>query len=441
MNNQKWISYALEQGFEAFEIYQALEQTKSVSWFDGQIDSFVTSRVLGTSLRGTVCGKLANYSVEDLSDSNMEKVIADMKAQAKALTSDEETFIRKPEETEKVTSNKKWVRPTNEEITRVLKEVEDKAKAYDSRIVRVSGVHWEEVKNSRAIVNSKGMAVEDGGSAQGLYAGVAAAENGEVKTGFKFKVIEDLSTFDIDSFVEKMCGEAVKKLGATSLKSGQYPIIMEKSAMTSLFNCFTGLFSGDLISKGISPLKDSLGKPVFSDKITVVDDPRLQDAISLANYDDEGCPTKEKKVVDAGVFSTILYDSKSAKKMGAESTGNGFRSSYSSPVNVSPKNCYIVPGEKDLDALCEAMGEGLVITDLAGMHAGVNFVTTDFSLQCSGYWVKDGKRDHSVSLITMAANFLDLMKLAEEVGNDLEWGFGNIACPSIRFSSCAISGE
>ena len=127
--------------------------------------------------------------------------------------------------------------------------------------------------------------------------------------------------------------------------------------------------------------------------------------------------------------------------MGTESTGNGFRASYTSPVNVALKNCYIVPGEKSLDELCEAMGEGLVVTSLQGLHAGIDFVTTNFSLQCSGYWVKDGKRDHSVSLITIAANFLDLMKSAEEVGNDLKWSVGSVACPSVRFTSCAISGE
>ena len=87
------------------------------------------------------------------------------------------------------------------------------------------------------------------------------------------------------------------------------------------------------------------------------------------------------------------------------------------------------------------MGDGLVITGLMGMHAGIDFVTSNFSLQCSGYWVKDGKRDHSVSLITMAANFLEFMKSVEEVGSDIEWSYENIACPSIRFTSCAISGE
>jgi predicted Zn-dependent protease len=44
-------------------------------------------------------------------------------------------------------------------------------------------------------------------------------------------------------------------------------------------------------------------------------------------------------------------------------------------------------------------------------------------------------------LITVAANFMELMKNAYAVGNDLEWKHHSIVCPSIAFKGCAISGE
>ena len=87
------------------------------------------------------------------------------------------------------------------------------------------------------------------------------------------------------------------------------------------------------------------------------------------------------------------------------------------------------------------MKDGLVITDLQGLHAGIDFVTTNFSLQASGYLVKDGKRDRSVTLITVAGNFMDLMKKVEEVGSDLDWSYHQIKSPSIYFKECAVSGE
>ena len=52
MNKQKWIDRALELGLESFEIYQSLTSERSVTWYEGKLDTFTTSKVLGTSIRG-----------------------------------------------------------------------------------------------------------------------------------------------------------------------------------------------------------------------------------------------------------------------------------------------------------------------------------------------------------------------------------------------------
>ena len=87
------------------------------------------------------------------------------------------------------------------------------------------------------------------------------------------------------------------------------------------------------------------------------------------------------------------------------------------------------------------MGEGLVIDDVAGLHAGIDHVTGNFSLQCAGYRVEGGRRAESVTLITVAGNFLEMMKKVREVGNDLEWGLSTVTAPSILFTEVAIAGE
>ena len=184
-----------------------------------------------------------------------------------------------------------------------------------------------------------------------------------------------------------------------------------------------------------------MNEKIFSDKITIIDDPRNTDALSIANFDDEGCPTHKKTLVDQGVFVQALHSTKTANCMHTESTGNGFKSGYAATVGVSPMNCQILPGDHSLEQLCQLMKDGLVITDLQGLHAGIDFVSTDFSLQASGYLVKDGKRSQSVTLITVAANFMELMRSVVAVGNDLDWSYHTIKSPSIYFEKCAISGE
>ena len=71
--------------------------------------------------------------------------------------------------------------------------------------------------------------------------------------------------------------------------------------------------------------------------------------------------------------------------------------------------------------MCQEMGDGLVIDDLQGLHAGLDFVTTNFSLQCNGYLIKNGRKEKAIRLITVADSFLHLMNQVVEVGNDLDW--------------------
>ncbi len=441
MDKQKWIAHALDSGFESFEISQGGKRERSYTWFEGKMDTFVTSRVLGTALRGVMNGKMVNYATEDLSDDAMEQVIASMKEQAGAITSDDAGIIRSPLPIPASPASEGWVKPSAEEIRELLADIERRVKEYDPRIFMVMREGWTEETSSRSIVNSRGLAAEDTGTVQVLSCGAAAREGSEVKNEYRTEIVRDIRTFDRAAFVEKLCTDVLHKLGASGLASGSYPVIFEAGAMTTLFTAFSSMFSGELISKGISPLRDSLGTAVFSEQITVTDDPLNPAATVTYAFDDEGCPACRKKVVDRGVFKTVLHSTMSAARMHAESTGNAFKASYASALSVRPMNCCIEPGEKTLEELCHDMKDGLVITSLAGIHAGINPVTTDFSLQCSGYLVKDGVRDRSVTLITVAGNFLELMKHVTAVGSDLDWNYRTIVTPSIAFESAAVSGE
>ena len=441
MNKELWIKRAKELGIDELEIYEMLSSERELSWFEGNTDSFSTSRVLGISLRAVVAGKQAEMALEQADDDQMDGILKSLLEQAKAVGSADNTALRAPEETEIVKSNKHFVRPSVDEIQETLGAIEKKLLAYDERIFQVGAAEWDDESVVRRITNSKGLKVEEEGTYQILFAEVAAREGEEIKTDYKVEVVEDIASFDQDAYVKKLSENVLGKLGGKSLPSGFYKVILEKDAMTMLFMVMSSMFSGDLINKGISPVRDKLGQKIFSELITVVDDPKNPDCLEVANYDDEGCPTRRKEIVKDGVFTTILHSTKTAMAAGTESTGNGFKGDYTAPVDVKPKNCMIVPGEKSLEELCEEMGEGLVIKDLQGLHAGINPVTTDFSLQCSGYYVKDGKKAHGVTLVTIAANYLELMKNVVSVGSDLEWTYLPVACPSVLFTGAAISGE
>lgn len=70
---------------------------------------------------------------------------------------------------------------------------------------------------------------------------------------------------------------------------------------------------------------------------------------------------------------------------------------------MEPSNFYFKPGKRTLEEMMASIGEGLVITEMSGMHAGANPVSGDFSLLSKGYTIENGRKGRAVEQITVAA--------------------------------------
>ena len=104
-------------------------------------------------------------------------------------------------------------------------------------------------------------------------------------------------------------------------------------------------------------------------------------------------------------------------------------------------NFYLQPGELNLKQMMKKMKRGLVITQMSGLHAGLNPISGDFSAQSSGFLVEDGKISRPVTLIVVSGNFLKMMNEVEAVGSDLEISYQGIGAPSVWFKGLPVSGK
>ena len=99
-------------------------------------------------------------------------------------------------------------------------------------------------------------------------------------------------------------------------------------------------------------------------------------------------------------------------------------------------------GDKSFDELIAPINDGLYITDLQGLHSGVQAISGNFSLQASGFKIINGKIDHPVKMIVVSGNFFEILNSIKEIGNDLELsdlsGFGS---PSVFVGNLAIGGK
>lgn len=435
---------AKEKGLEEFEVYYSQGESFSIKIYNGAVDDYKNSSGNGLSFRGIYKGKMGYSYTENFSQDSIELLVNELISNADVLESSDKEFIYKGAESYDKRSNFKGLLEnveTKEKIDAVIK-MEKSAKEYDSRVNSVNYCMYGEGIGKRIIRNSNGLNLENNDDGAHAYINVVIKDGEETKTGYSLRSFKDFSEFNPQELAKEAVERALSLLGSKSIKSGKYDVIIKNEAFVDLLEVMGGIFSAEAIDKGMSKLKDKIGSKIASDKITLIDNPLMESGI-WKTFDDEGVPTKEKTLVENGILKTYLHSLKTAHKFGVEPTGNGQKASYKSSVVVGSYNFYIKSGEVSYDELLKKLGNGVVLIEFDGLHAGLNGISGDFSLSTRGYLVEDGKIVGSVNEITLAANYFDLLLNLEELGSDLKFAypFGNAGSPSILFRDLDIAGE
>ena len=106
---------------------------------------------------------------------------------------------------------------------------------------------------------------------------------------------------------------------------------------------------------------------------------------------------------------------------------------------------YLAPGTLTEEELLQQAQNGVYINALAGLHAGADPVTGDFSLQSSGYLIENGKKTASIKSFTVAGNFFDLLKNISAVSDRVELPMAisptAFGAPSVLVQSLSVAGK
>ena len=176
---------------------------------------------------------------------------------------------------------------------------------------------------------------------------------------------------------------------------------------------------------------------IASKKVTIEDRPLQKNAFARW-FDDEGVATYNKPIIKNGILQTYLYNLTTAAKDGVQTTGNGFGGNKK---GVEPAFLYVKPGKKSLDELFAEVGNGVYITDVSGIHAGLNAQSGNFSLQSTGFMIENGKKGKPLDLITVSGNLLEIFQDVLEVGNDTYVSPSGVSAQSLLIKKIAVSGK
>lgn len=442
MNYQELIKRALDEGFTDIEIYSQFQKGLAISVFDGAIDKNTMSNTKGFSIRGIYNGKMA-YVTSENPDEDIDFIINNLKENAKVLTTDEEFEIyagsRDYQVIEKEYSDFYLINPKVK--VDMLKQLEKSVKEKDSRIIHVPYCRYSEVDVTTEIVNSKGLNLSNTNRFAFIMVGAVAREGTDQKSAYEFQIVNKFEDFNIEKLADDVVKKVTSLLGAEPVVTKSYPIIFENKVMTDILQAFQFVFSGEAALKKMTLLLGKENEQIMSDKVTIVDDPFHSDAVIVSPFDDEGVACYKKDVVSNGVFKTFLHNLKTARFFKTTSTGNGFKAGLGGYTGVRGTNLIIQPGTTTLEEMIQDTKEGLLITDVAGLHSGVDPTSGNFSVQATGFLIEGGKIVRPVNLIVVSGNFLKMMSDVEVIGSDLDLSYQGVGAPSIKIASLNVSGK
>ena len=429
--------------FEDMEIYIEKTKTIEMSVFNGELDKYNISDTQGMSFRGIHNDKMGYSYTEKVDESSIDMLVNEAYENGKYIDAlEKETIFSGSDKYEEMDNFNKELKSTPlEDKIEFVKSLEKEALSLDSRIVAVSYCMYNEVENSKYLINTKGLNLEDNTNLAYAYLVVVARDGEDTKTGISYVISRDFKDFDYRKMAKEAVDEALSLLGAKPIKSNEYPVVFRNDAFASILGAFSSIFHAENVQKGLSLLKDKIGEEIANKNFTLVDNPFSSEGFNSSTFDDEGTATKYKKIIDKGTLNTYLYNWKSATKDGVESTGNGFRNSYKSSVSTSATNLYVEKGDKSLDEILETVDSGVYITDLQGLHSGLNPVSGDYSLSAHGYEIENGKIKRPINQITIAGNFFETLMDIEEIGNDLRFSTNGVGSPAIKVKKLTVSGE
>ncbi len=448
---QALLDEAQKEGILAAEVYLSSSDSFRAMCVKGQISNYTVHATRGLSLRGLYNGKMGYAATEAFDEEAVGQLVQAVKESAE-LTEDEdvqEIYQGDGEYPHVYNYNPALDQVAEQKKLQLIQDIEKKALALDER---VTALNYNMISTSSGETRIVNRVVGADGKAHGLdlcyrdnmavcYISATAKEGERVSTGSAFRVSRNFDEIDADQIAREAVEEALFMLRAAPVPSGAYRAIIDAKCMPDLLGVFAGVFSAESAQKGLSLLAGKEGEIIASEAVTLMDDPLLPGGLASQPFDAEGVATRTKAVIEKGKLTTLLHNLKTAKKAGVKTTGNAAKSGYAGAVNVSPSNFYLSPGEKSKEELLSQMGDGLVITEVSGLHAGANPISGDFSLIAQGYTVKDGKKDQPVEQITVAGNFYQLLKNVRAVGSDLTFPGSAIGSPSVDVGEISVAGK
>ncbi len=251
---------------------------------------------------------------------------------------------------------------------------------------------------------------------------------------------EDASSFNYTGFVSESLDKPIIECASidtilretseqvrTAAVEGKFEgdIIFTPDCVDSILDAYIDTFLSDTpLVEGTSPFKDSLGKSIASDILTVRSMPTtLPGGYSITG---DGYKARDCDIIKNGVLSSYVIGLYGSKKTGLPHANN-------------EGACYVVePGETSYEDMIRSVKRGLLVSRFSGGNPTKNGDLNGVAK--NSYYIEDGEIKFPISETMISGNLEKMFRSIKEISKE-RIDFGYTILPHIKLGSMTIIGK
>ena len=288
------------------------------------------------------------------------------------------------------------------------------------------------------VANSRGLRRHESRTRAGLLTVVFDDEG----SGYAERASASVDDLDAEEVGREAVDKAVRSRGAERVEPGEYAVVLEEYAVAELLNYLAYMGFGALaLQEGTSFLRGKLGQPIVDERISIWDDAHDPGTLP-ASFDFEGVPKQRVPLIERGMATGVVHDSRTAARDGCASTGHALPAPNS--FGPFPANVIMGAGDTPKRELARGVRRGLWVTRL---HY-VNVVKSDRAVltgltRDGTFLIEDGEVTRPVRNLRFTESVLDAWNGLGAVSRErllLEgWGGGTLA-PALSLGRFRFTG-
>lgn len=299
---------------------------------------------------------------------------------------------------------------------------------------------FETMATELAVANTEGQFCWAPSTQASLTAVVTGNEGG---SGFAETFARSADQIDPRSIGTRAASKAAASASPRDLAPGRYDVVLEPSAVSTLVGLLAWVgFGGRSLVEGRSCFSGKQGQQVAAPSITILDDALAPGSLGVP-FDFEGVPRRKVTLIEQGVFRDAVYDLRTAKQVGTQTTGHALPPP--NPEGPFPLNLLLEPGDASIDDMIAATERGVLVTRFhySNIVLPVESVITGMTRDGT-FLIEDGEVTTPVKNLRFTQSIIEALTNTTMVGRTTELAseffFSASRVPGLRIEGFNFSG-